>query len=49
MAERGDLTVLHEPFCNLKDYGETDVDGQTFNSPAALLTSLRDSHGRACS
>jgi hypothetical protein len=45
MAERGDLTVLHEPFCNLKDYGETDVDGQMFNSPAALLTWLRDSHG----
>jgi hypothetical protein len=24
MAERGDMTVLHEPFCNLRDYGETD-------------------------
>ena len=38
MAERGDFTVLHEPFSNLKDYGETDVDGQTsFARPAARL------------
>jgi hypothetical protein len=42
MAERGDLTVLHEPFCNLKDYGETDVEGRTFRSPASLLAWLRD-------
>ncbi len=41
MAERGDLTVLHEPFSNLKDYGETDADGQTFGSPAPLLAWLR--------
>ena len=27
MAERGDMTLLHEPFSNLRDYGETDVDG----------------------
>ena len=27
MAERGDMTVLHEPFCNLRDYGETDAGG----------------------
>jgi hypothetical protein len=33
MAERGDLTVLHEPFSNLQDYGETDAGGQTFGSP----------------
>jgi hypothetical protein len=42
MAERGDMTVLHEPFCNLKDYGETDVEGQTFDSPAKLLAWLCD-------
>jgi hypothetical protein len=40
MAERGDMTVLHEPFCNLKDYGETDAEGQTFDSPAELLAWL---------
>jgi RimJ/RimL family protein N-acetyltransferase len=44
MAERGDLTVLHEPFGNLKDYGETDAGGQTFGSPVPLLAWLR---GRA--
>jgi len=41
MAERGDLTVLHEPFCNLNDYGETDVGGRTFESAAQLLAWLR--------
>jgi hypothetical protein len=45
MAKRGDLTVLHEPFGNLKNYGETDVDGQTFDSPAALLAWLREAQG----
>ena len=34
--------MLHEPFCNLKDYGETDVGGRTFDSPALLLAWLRD-------
>ncbi len=42
MAERGDLTVLHEPFSNLKDYGETDAGGSTFGSPAPLLAWLLD-------
>jgi hypothetical protein len=42
MAERGDLIVLHEPFCNLQDHGETDAGGQTFDSPGPLLAWLRD-------
>src|SRR6516164_9581875 len=42
MAERGDMTVLHEPFCNLRDYGETDAGGRTFDSPLSLLAWLRD-------
>lgn len=42
MVERGDVTVLHEPFCNLKDYGETDVGGRTFDSATQLLAWLRD-------
>ena len=47
MAERGDLAVLHEPFCNLKDYGETDAGGRTFDSAARLLAWLRaGAHGR---
>jgi hypothetical protein len=42
MAERGDLTVLHEPFSNLQDYGETDAGGRTFDSPSTLLAWLGD-------
>jgi hypothetical protein len=42
MAERGDMTVLHEPFSNLRDYGQTDAEGRTFDSPASLLAWLRD-------
>ncbi len=42
IAERGDMTVLHEPFCNLRDYGETDAGGRTFDSPLSLLAWLRD-------
>jgi hypothetical protein len=41
MAERGDMVVLHEPFCNLRDYGETDAGGRTFGSPLLLLAWLR--------
>src|ERR1700761_8659307 len=42
MAERGDMTVVHEPFSNLRDYGETDAGGLTFSAPAPLLAWLRD-------
>ena len=42
MAERGDMTLLHEPFCNLRDHGETDAGPLTFDSPASLLAWLRD-------
>jgi hypothetical protein len=42
MVERGDMVTLHEPFCNLADYGETDVEGLTFDSPGSLLTWLHD-------
>jgi hypothetical protein len=42
MVERGDMVALHEPFCNLADYGETDVEGSTLDSPASLLTWLHD-------
>lgn len=41
MAERGDMTALHEPFCNLRDYGETDAGARTFGSPLSLLAWLR--------
>jgi hypothetical protein len=42
MVERGDMTVLHEPFCNLRDHGETEAGGRTFDSCQALLAWLRD-------
>jgi hypothetical protein len=42
IIERGDMTVLHEPFCNLRDYGETNVGARTFDSPLSLLAWLRD-------
>ena len=42
MVERGDVLALHEPFWNLLAFGEADVDGRTFDTPASLLTSLRD-------
>ncbi len=34
--------LLHEPFCNLRDYGQTDVGARTFDSPLSLLAWLRD-------
>ncbi len=36
------MTVLHEPFCNLRDYGETDAGPRTFGSPLSLLSWLRE-------
>ena len=42
MVERGDMLALHEPFWNLLGFGETDVDGRTFEAPASLLAWLRD-------
>ena len=33
--------MLHEPFSNLQDYGETDAGGRAFDSPATLLAWLR--------
>ena len=42
MVDRGDMTVLHEPFSNLRDHGETDAGARTFDSPLALRAWLRD-------
>ena len=36
------MTVLHEPFCTLRDFGETDAGGRTFDSALSLLAWLRD-------
>lgn len=45
-VERGDLTGLHEPFCNLRDFGETTVDGETVRSGKALIAAIRELPGR---
>jgi len=36
------MTVLHEPFSNLRDYGETDAGARTFDAPSPLLAWLGD-------
>jgi Sulfotransferase domain len=36
------MTVLHEPFCKLRDFGETDAGARTFDSPQTLLDWLLD-------
>jgi Sulfotransferase domain len=42
MVERGDMTVLHEPFCQIRDFGEIDAGGRTLDSVLSLLAWLRD-------
>ncbi len=31
------MTALHEPFCKIRDFGETDAAARTFYSPQTLL------------
>jgi hypothetical protein len=42
VLERGDLLALHEPLEGALHLGDTEVEGQTFESPASLLAWLRD-------
>jgi len=42
MLERGDLLALHEPLEGLMYFGDTEVEGRTFDSPASLLAWLRE-------
>jgi Sulfotransferase domain len=42
MAERGDFTVVHEPFSYLAEFGSTDVAGTRVTSAADLLAVLLD-------
>ncbi|MFI8951927.1 sulfotransferase family protein [Streptomyces sp. NPDC053750] len=41
VLERGDLTALHEPFCNIADFGETTVDGRTVRTERELIDAVR--------
>jgi hypothetical protein len=36
MAERGDFTVVHEPFSYLAEFGYADVAGERVTSAAGL-------------
>ncbi|MFC7277318.1 hypothetical protein ACFQS1_25275 [Paractinoplanes rhizophilus] len=42
MLERGDLLALHEPFCNVADYGETDIDGRAARSEREVMDGMRN-------
>jgi hypothetical protein len=42
MVERGDMTMLHEPFCKLRDFGKAEAGTRTFDSVESLLAWLRD-------
>jgi Sulfotransferase domain len=42
MAERGDFTVVHEPFSYLAEFGYADVAGARVRSAAELLAALGD-------
>ena len=42
MLERGDLLALHELLEGLMYFGDTEVQGRTFESPVSLLAWLRD-------
>jgi len=42
MLERGDVLALHEPLEGQMYFGNTEVEGRTFESTASLLAWLRD-------
>jgi len=42
MAERGDFTVVHEPFSYLAEFGYADVAGARVTSAPDLIDALRD-------
>jgi Sulfotransferase domain len=42
MLQRGDLLALHEPFCNIADYGQTDIEGTRVTTATQLIGILRE-------
>lgn len=42
MMERGDYTVLHEPFSHVIDFGETEIGGHAVRSEPELIRAIRD-------
>jgi hypothetical protein len=47
MAERGDLTVVHEPFSRVTFFGTADVGGTTCTSEAEVVRALLELAGSA--
>ena len=41
MAQRGDFTVVHEPFSYLAEFGHADIGGSRVRSAPELLGALR--------
>jgi hypothetical protein len=42
MIAHGGVSALHEPFCNLNDFGETDVDGRVLTCAPELISAIYD-------
>ena len=42
MAERGDHTVLHEPFSNRAEFGSAEIAGGRYDSEAGLIDVVVD-------
>ncbi|MYT20694.1 sulfotransferase family protein [Streptomyces sp. SID7760] len=40
MLQHGDITALHEPFCNVADFGETEVEGAVIRSERELIDAI---------
>ncbi|MER5750221.1 sulfotransferase family protein [Streptomyces sp. NPDC002088] len=40
MAERGDFTVVHEPFSHVADFQEKEIDGRVVRTEAELIEAL---------
>ena len=40
MAERGDFTMVHEPFSYLAEFGQADIAGERVTSAAGLISGL---------
>jgi hypothetical protein len=47
VMERGDFTVLHEPFSHVADFGSADVGNTTVRSERELIAALSALPGRA--
>ncbi|MEU3644028.1 sulfotransferase family protein [Lentzea sp. NPDC034063] len=42
MVEHGGLLALHEPFCNISDYGSTTVGSREVHTHAELIAAIRE-------